>query len=227
MNHWFLVFWLSWAASKSHHSDLLETETSLTILTLLLTNMIHLFGHEGLIPHRFFIFTTILLCLSWGLKPNYPLLNSNVNTTKSRVQSIMGAMTAFGWMDGFQWASAQLLKYKGRKKELISHWVMMIITFLCKSFSVAFPFNEAFSSPKTSLCLSKSKDCWNFLPARKNLYPKNPTYPKVPISATDCTDFELNLHLSGKHVLDGSHYDDEEGKQGVCHTLWPCHLKYL
>ncbi len=86
---------------------------------------------------------------------------------------------------------------EGRKKEKnwshIEWWWSS--PFFVKSFSVAFPFNEAFSSPKTSLCLSKSKDCWNFLPARKNLYPKNPTYPKVPISATDCTDFELNLHL--------------------------------
>ncbi len=43
----------------------------LPLQSWLLTNMIHLIW-SCRIPHSFFIFTTILLCLSWGLKPNYP-----------------------------------------------------------------------------------------------------------------------------------------------------------
>jgi hypothetical protein len=91
-------------------------------------------------------------------------LNSNVNTTKPGSKALWDQWQL---LDGIQWASAQLLlKYKGRKKELISHWVM-IITFLCSFLSLKL-------SAKTSLCLSKSKIVETFF-HQKNLYTLNPS----------------------------------------------------
>jgi hypothetical protein len=108
MNHWFLVFWLSWAASIFHHSDLFETETCLTILTL--------DQHDPCIwscrtPHRFFIslpFASLLEFVASSFKSQSP-------------KHYMGPMTAFGWISVNQCPTTQVQRKKERKKELISH----------------------------------------------------------------------------------------------------------
>jgi hypothetical protein len=115
----------------------------LPLQSWLLTNMIHLFGHVGF--HIDFSFHYHLLCLSCGLKPNYPKFQCEHN--KARVQSIMGAMTAFGWISVNQCPTTQVQRKKERKNWSHSEWWSspFFVNPLC-----SFYFQWSFP-PKTSV----------------------------------------------------------------------------
>jgi hypothetical protein len=94
---------------------LFETETSPTILTPDQHDPFIL-GHVGGL-HIDFPFHYHLLLLLLELWPqSKTILNSNVNTTKPGSKALW---EQWQLLEGFQWASAQLLKYKERKKERI------------------------------------------------------------------------------------------------------------
>ncbi len=84
------------------------------------------------------------------------------------------------WMDGFQWASAQLLKYKGRKKEKnwshIEWWWSspFFVNPLC-----SFSFQWSFFFPKDLCVCLKAKIVEPFFQPWR-ICTLNPTYPKVP-----------------------------------------------
>jgi hypothetical protein len=94
-------------------------------------------------------------------------LNSNVNTTKPESKALWDQWQL---LDGFQWPSAQLLKYKERKKELISHiewWSSPFFVNLLCSFYFQWSF------PQRPLCLSKSRLLK--LSSTRRIYTLNPS----------------------------------------------------